>query len=84
MSGTPTEAEIQTQWKNAVDIVEDLRAFIDGTLAGGGGLFDVLIQSLEGEYTPAELTNLVNAWRSTLSSTIDSGSIDVRAFRNAS
>jgi len=73
MSGTPTEAEIQTQWKNAVDILEDLRAFIDGTLAGGGGLFDVLIQTLEGEYTPAEFTNLVNSWRATLSSTIDSG-----------
>ena len=56
MSGTPTEAEVQTQWRNTVAILESLRNLIDGTVAGGGGLLDDLYQSLEGEYTPAGLT----------------------------
>lgn len=63
MSGTPTEAEIQTQWKNVVNILETFRTHIDGTHAGSGGLWDVLLQSLEGEYTPADLASWVNGFR---------------------
>ena len=29
MSGTPTEAELQTQWKNVVDVLETFRAHVD-------------------------------------------------------
>ena len=63
MSGTPTEAELQTQWKNVVDVLETFRAHVDGTLAGSGGKWDTLLQSLEGEYTPQELANFVNSFR---------------------
>lgn len=67
MSGTPTEAEIQSQWTKAVDVLESLRNFADGTLAVAGGKFDVLEQALEGDYTPAELSTWVNTIRGGLS-----------------
>jgi hypothetical protein len=70
MSGTPTEAEIQAQWKNVVDTLETTRALIDGTHAGSGGLWDAVIQSLEGDYTPAALADWVNDLRATCSSLI--------------
>jgi len=63
MSGTPTEAELQTQWRNVVDILETFRNHVDGTLAGSGGKWDTLLTSLEGEYTPQELANFVNGFR---------------------
>jgi hypothetical protein len=75
MSGTPTEAEIQTQWSNVVDILETIRAHADGTMAGGGGKFDTLLQSLEGEYTPSELANAVQGLRSAYSSMIESSTV---------
>lgn len=74
MSGTPTEAEIQTQLQNVVDVLETARNHIDGTMAGGGGKFDVLLQSLEGEYTPMELAALVGRIRSLYSAIIDPSS----------
>lgn len=64
MSGTPTEAEIQTQWRNAVDVLESLRSTFDGTIAGAGGKLDTLLQSLEGEYLPGELARFATAIRS--------------------
>jgi len=64
MSGVPTEAEIIAQWKAAVDILENMRAHVDGTHAGAGGLWDTLEQALEGDYTPSELANFVNSFRS--------------------
>jgi hypothetical protein len=64
MSGTPTEAEIQTQWRNVIGILETLRNHVDGTHAGAGGLWDTLLQSLEGEYTPTELANWAASVRS--------------------
>jgi hypothetical protein len=67
----PTEAEIQTQWKNAVDLLEDTRAFSDSTVAPAGGLLDVLLQSLEGSYTPDALGNAARSFRSTLSSLVN-------------
>lgn len=63
MSGTPTETQIQTQWQNVVDILETMRNHVDSTHAGSGGTFDVLLKSLEGEYTPQELANFVNGFR---------------------
>lgn len=71
MSGSPSETEIQTQWKNAVAILEGMRNYADGTVAGGGQLLDVLIQSLEGEYTPAGLTSAAQRFRAGLSSLVD-------------
>ena len=71
MSGTPTEAEIQTQWRNAVDILEETRGFIDLTLAGTTGKFDVLLQSLEGEHTPMDLPDATIRLRSLASAMID-------------
>ena len=73
MSGTPSEAEIQAQWVAAVDILETLRALYDGTIMPAGGNFDVLIQALEGQYTPAGLTSAIERTRSLLASAIDSG-----------
>ncbi len=70
MSGNPTEAEIQAQWRAAVDILESTRNFVDGTLAGAGGKFDVLMQTLEGEYTPAELSGFANTIRAAMSGVI--------------
>jgi hypothetical protein len=63
MSGTPTEAEIQAQWRAAVDVLETFRAHVDGTLADAGGKWDTLIQTLEGEYTPTELANWAGQFR---------------------
>ena len=79
MSGTPTEAEIQTQWRNAIDILETFRAHVDGTHAGSGGLWDTLLQSLEGEYTPTELANWAAQFRAGCSDLL-SGSIGSQAI----
>jgi hypothetical protein len=73
MSGTPTEAEIQAQWRAAIDVLENVRNFADGTLCGGGGKFDVLLQLLEGDYLPAEYATLVNAVRSGVSTLVSPG-----------
>lgn len=71
MSGTPSEAEIQTQWKNAVNLLESIRNYADGTVALGGGLLDVIEQSLEGVYLPPALSGFTARIRSTLSSIVD-------------
>lgn len=67
MSGTPTEVEIQAQWKAAVDCLESVRNFADGTMADASGKLDTLLQSLEGEYTPIDLANFAQILRSGLS-----------------
>ena len=67
MSGSPTEAEVQTQLKNTVAILESFRNHCDGTQAGGGGLIDALLQSLEGEYTPPALTRFAQTMRNLMS-----------------
>ena len=71
MSGTPTEAEVQTQWKNSVAILEATRNYADATVLGTGKLFDTLEQSLEGEFTPTAIANAVAAYRSGLSTLVD-------------
>lgn len=74
MSGTPTETELQTQWKAVVDMLETARAHADDTQAGASGKFDTLVQSLEGEYTPAALTSVVDRVRALLSSIVEPSS----------
>ncbi len=66
----PSEAEVQAQWKAAVDILEESRNFFDGTLAAAGGQYDVLLQALEGVYTPQELSAAVARQRATASSMV--------------
>jgi hypothetical protein len=72
MSGTPTETELQTQWRNCVDILEKTRVHADG-LAAASGELDVLEKSLEGEYTPAALSAFSQSFRAGLSSLVDPG-----------
>lgn len=75
MSGEPNETELQAQWDAAVDLLDQTRAFSDGTVAvlDGTGLLDVLEQSLKGQYTPANLANAAASFRATLSSLADQG-----------
>ena len=75
MSGSPTESEIQTQWRNAVDILEQTRNFVDDTMAADAGPFDVLLKSLEGDYTPADLAAAVNRYRAGFSALIEPGTV---------
>lgn len=75
MSGTPTEAEVQDQWRKSVDILETFRNLADGILAGAGGKFDALIQVLEGEYTPNDLAAAVNRYRAGCSALVEPGTI---------
>jgi len=73
MSGTPTEAEIQTQWRNAIGVIESFRNYVDGTLAGAGNKWDVLLQSLEGDYAPNDLASFVSGFRSTCNNLLTPG-----------
>lgn len=65
-----TEAEIQTQWKDAIDVLETLRAHVDGTICPSGGKLDTLFQALEGTYLPSDLTRFGQVIRSGLSNLI--------------
>lgn len=71
MSGSPTEAEIQDQWKSCVRIIEGIRVAADSLFVGAGGYFDVLSQALEGEYLPADLTGWMTSYRAGISSLVD-------------
>ena len=73
MAGVPSEAEVQTQWSNAVNILEKTRVHADVTMGGAAGLFDTLEQSLEGEYTPDALAGWSARYRAGLSSLLDAG-----------
>lgn len=68
----PTEAEIQTQWKNTVNVLEKTRVYADDSLADAGGYLDVLVQSFEGEYIPVDGAAFVTRIRALLSSAVDS------------
>lgn len=70
MSGTPTQTEIQTQWANGINVLEHLRALADDELAGNAGLWDTLLQSLKGEYTPVELAGFAARSRAGVSNLI--------------
>lgn len=73
MSGTPTEAEIQAQWKASTKLLEYTRVYSDSIVLGAGGLMDVLMQSLEGDFTPSALAAAGAGYRATLSSMADQG-----------
>lgn len=70
MSGIPTEAEVRAQWRAVVDVLEESRNFFDGTLAGSAGLFAALNATLEGEYTPTTIPNLLAGFRAQASSMV--------------
>jgi len=67
----PTEAEIQTQWKNLVNILEKTRVYADDSLANAGGYIDVLYQSFEGEYIPVDGAAFATRVRALLSSAVN-------------
>lgn len=67
MSGSPTETEVQTQWRNVVGILETTRVFADETLAGAGNRYDVALQALEGDFTPAGIAGAVQRHRAGMS-----------------
>jgi len=73
MSGSPSEAEIQAQWRNSVALLEGIRNHADGTVAGAAGQLDVLQQSLEGEYTPSGLAGASSRLRAGLSALVAPG-----------
>lgn len=66
----PTEAEIQTQWKNVVNVLEKTRVYADDNLADPGGYIDVLTQSFEGDYIPVEGAVFAARVRALLSSAV--------------
>ena len=66
MSGAASEANLQTQWQNAVDILEKTRVFADG-LAADSGELEVLENSVDGEFTPRALTEFAANYRADLS-----------------
>lgn len=70
MSGTPTQTEIETQWANGINVLEHIRALADTDLAGNGGLWDTLLQSVKGEYTPVEMANFAARTRQGISNLI--------------
>ena len=67
----PTEAEVQTQWKNLVNVLEKSRAYFDDDLVDPGGYIDVFVQSLEGEYLSISGPSVVSRIRALCSSAVD-------------
>ena len=75
MSGTPTEAEIQTIWSHSVDLLEKMRVQGDTILCGAGGEFDTILQALEGEFIPADIANAVNDYRAGFAALVDPSTV---------
>lgn len=67
----PSEAEIQSQWKNAINVLEKTRVYADGSLVNAGGYIDVLVQSFEGDYIPISGAAFISRIRALLSSAVD-------------
>lgn len=65
-----TEAELQSQWKNAVYVLELVRALTDDSITPSGGAIDVLVGSLEGQFTPTDLPIAMRSLRAQLSNAI--------------
>ncbi len=65
-----TRAEIETQWQNAVDILEKTRVFADGTV-GIDNELDTLYSSLRGDVTPDRLSAAGEEYRRGLSDLLD-------------
>jgi hypothetical protein len=68
MAGTPTEAQIVSQWKAAVDVLETTRNFADGTMAASAGKFNALETILIGDFLPVAMSNFTDNMRAALSS----------------
>lgn len=73
MSGTPSQAEIETQWVNLVAMFEDAREHFDDVQAADGGLMDVLLQSAEGTYLPNAIDGAVRNVRGRMSEIVSPG-----------
>lgn len=71
MSGTPTEAELQTLLQRATAVFENARAYIDNTLTGAGGDIDDVVQALEGSRVYVELPNALAGFRATAQALIN-------------
>ena len=71
----PTEAEVQTQWKNLVNVLEKSRAYFDDDLVDPGGYIDVFVQSLEGEYLSISGPSVVSRIRALCSSAVDASRV---------
>ena len=65
---SPSRTEIETQWQNAVKVIEDTRADLDADLVSN---IDSLEQDLEGDYTPRGLVNWAAQMRSGASALVD-------------
>ena len=68
----PTETEIQTQWKNIVNVLEKTRIYADDSLTNSGGYIDVLTQSFEGDYIPVSGATFTSRVRALLSDAVGS------------
>lgn len=67
----PSEAEIQTQWKQAVDILEEWRKFGQVNAKNFITMWDTAVQSLEGDFVQSALDSL-GSIRNTLASGLTS------------
>ena len=67
----PTETEIQTQWQNAVNILEKTRAYADDNVVDPGGYLDVFVKSFEGDFIPADGNSFARRVRGLLSGAVD-------------
>lgn len=70
MSGAPSEAEIQAQWKAAIDILETVRVGAETLIVGPNLKIDTLLQILEGDYLPNELAAFAEGVRSSFSNMV--------------
>lgn len=64
---TPSQAEIETYWKAAVDCLEDARSNADGTLVGN---IDTVQQAAKGDYIASLGAQAVDAWRLALAGVV--------------
>lgn len=71
---SPTEDEVQAQWRAGIDIIDQFQVFTDG-LAADSQEFDVLVAALEGDFTFDGLTQWLAGYRTNMSDLLDSGII---------
>ena len=67
----PTQAEIEIQLQKSAKLLYEMQNFADGTLGGAGGLFDDLLQNLEGNYTAVGLAGAVAGFRGGVQALLD-------------
>lgn len=66
---SPSESEVQTQWKNAVKLLEETRKFGNVNASNWVSLEDTLYQSVESDYG-AEITGAIAQARNSLQAAI--------------